>query len=67
MSCLDHWLLRVGQQVVESVVAHEFIESDDTLGLLAHGALEEVSRRLVVMGVRDDTCHNSHNSVWVDL
>lgn len=43
MCSFDHWSLRVAQQIIDGIISHELIESDDALGLFAHRALKQVS------------------------
>eukprot|EP00960_Hanusia_phi_P030335 748533-Hanusia_phi.AAC.1 len=59
--------LRVDQQVEEGVDPLQLIVCYGSNGLLAHGALVGVARRLVVVRVRDETRTCAHDGERIDL
>ena len=67
MRGFDHRLLREAEEVVNCIVSDHLVEADYALSLFAHGALEEVSGRLVVMRIGDNACYYSYYCEGVDL
>ncbi len=60
-------MLGVYQKVVDGLGADEGVQPNDTLGLFAHRALEQVTWGLVVVWVGDDTCDQADDCEGVDL
>ena len=60
-------LLGIHKHVVDSVRTNHFIKTNNALSLFAHGTLEQVSRRLVMVGVRNDSCHNTDDSKRINF
>ncbi len=67
MCCFGHWLLRINQHEVDGIGSYELIQANNTLSLFSHGALEQVTRGLIVMRVGDDSRHNSNDSEGVNF
>mmetsp|Transcript_50660 Transcript_50660/g.133499 ORF Transcript_50660/g.133499 Transcript_50660/m.133499 type:complete len:242 (-) Transcript_50660:206-931(-) len=60
-------LLRVAQQVQNSIRALKLIEPDGSHGLLAHGTLIGIARGLVVIRMRHQSSHRPQQTQRVDL
>lgn len=67
MCSLDHGLLRVAKQIIDSIVSDKFVKANDSLGLLTHRALEQIPRGLIVMRIRDDSCNYADNRKRIDF
>src|SRR5690242_14604469 len=64
---LDHGLLRIAEQVKQGIDALQLVVGDAADGLLAHGALISVARRLVVVRIGNETGDNSKDRHGIDL
>eukprot|EP00968_Pinguiococcus_pyrenoidosus_P008709 scaffold641_cov237-Pinguiococcus_pyrenoidosus.AAC.17 len=63
----DHRLLGIHHRVQERVDPFVLVHGNRAHGLLAHRALVCVSRRLVVVGKRDQTGYHAHDGERIDL
>ena len=63
----DEWFLWVEEHVRQRVHAHVVVGDVDAHRLLAHGALVRVTRRLVVIGERDDGGAHAQDHARVNL
>ena len=62
-----HRLLRVYQQIQERIDSVQLVVRNCSDGLFTHGALVSVPRGLVVVWVRNKTCHRSKKGEGFDL
>ena len=62
-----HRLLRIHHQIEECVDPVQLVVCNCPDGLFTHSALVGVPRGLIVVWVRNETCHRSENSEGFDL
>lgn len=67
MCSFCHWLLWIYQHIIYSVWSNHFIQSNNSLCLLTHRALEQVSWWLIVMRIRNDTWYHTQNCKGINL